>query len=534
MEIYDYEVPNDEKDYFKNFPLDISEEIQNYITNKVMDWSRYIFTHREGKKQWGYCTHCRQEHPTEQTLKHGKIAECPHCNSSCHVRSSGRGRSTLSDETYTLWYEKSTSDSNVIIARGFYAIRDYTKNFRETHTEFKVTALYLFQPGGGSMMSREYYGNYKRFIERRNVYSEAKHSMKNKACYHNKQSLKEAVHGTFLQYCTWEQYDHSDYLDVINLACRYKSIEFITKIGFGCIVVSKLTGQATYGAINWNGQTPQKILRLSMSQIKEMRKAAPIGARALRSFQISQKDGSKLSWQDAATLSDLIEKHNLDDVQKLTQHLTIPEMKKYFAKQLQRDNEKKRRTYTSGMTIFRDWRDYIKECNELGIDITKESILLPRDLHAAHQETSQRIKHIRDEKVAAQIKEREKILKEFCFEHNELFIRPASTGEELIAEGKELKHCVGSYAKRHAEGETTIFFIRQKAKPEKPFFTLELKIEKISQGFLYKIVQCRGKENCGMTSQVKSFVDTFQEKKLKPKKRAKVRIKNNNRVEVAI
>lgn len=534
MKIYDYEVPADEMDFFKHFPLDISGEIQDYITNKAMDWSRYIFTHREGREQWGYCTHCKQEHPTDTTLKHGKKAICPHCNSGCHVKASGIGRSSLTDETYTLWYEKSVFDPNIVIARGFYAKRDYTKNYKETNTFYKVTSVYLFQPGGGTMMSRDYYDSYKQFIVRSKIWSEAKHSMKHKDCYHNKGSLKEAVRGTFLQYCTWEHYGDTDYLDIIDLASRYKCIEFITKVGCRSIVDAKLRGFGTYGAINWNGKTPQKILRLNMPQIKAMQKYGSVEARTLRSFQISQNDGSNLSWHEASILSDLVEKHHQKDIQGITRYLNFSEMKRYLAKQIRKSNENNRRVYSSGMSIVRDWNDYIRDCSKLAMDITNVNILFPRDLHAAHQETSSKIKYISDKKTTAQIKKRLEILQDFKFENNGLFLRPPSTADEIFTEGKILKHCVGGYAQRHAEGITNIFFLRDIAEPDKPFFTLELKIDKGGHGTIYKIIQCRGEDNCEMTPIVKSFLDAFHEKILIPLTKTKARSKRKNRVEVAI
>ena len=69
---------------------------------------------------------------------------------------------------------------------------------------------------------------------------------------------------------------------------------------------------------------------------------------------------------------------------------------------------------------------------------------------------------------------------------NYTFILPKEL-KELKAEGKALKHCVGSYADRVANGETVIVFVRQKRKANNPLYTLEIK-----DG---KIVQLRGKNN---------------------------------------
>ncbi len=60
--------------------------------------------------------------------------------------------------------------------------------------------------------------------------------------------------------------------------------------------------------------------------------------------------------------------------------------------------------------------------------------------------------------------------------------------DEIIKEGEKLCHCVGGYVDRHARGELTIMFLREKSNPGKPFYTVEVSNK-------LKIVQCRGLHN---------------------------------------
>ncbi len=87
------------KDYIDHFPSGTSPAIEKYATNDVLRESRYIFTHREGKQQYGYCTHCGQEFRTER-FAHNTKEQCPKCDSVCTVKSSGRGHSKMVDEAY--------------------------------------------------------------------------------------------------------------------------------------------------------------------------------------------------------------------------------------------------------------------------------------------------------------------------------------------------------------------------------------------------------------------------------------------------
>lgn len=88
------------------------------------------------------------------------------------------------------------------------------------------------------------------------------------------------------------------------------------------------------------------------------------------------------------------------------------------------------------------------------------------------------------------------------------------TGDEIIDEGRELKHCVGSYVSNVVDGSTSIFFIRKISEKEKPFFTLELKDGVVRQ--------VHGKCNCGTSTvdDLDDFVTKWaKEKNLKYSKR---------------
>lgn len=78
------------------------------------------------------------------------------------------------------------------------------------------------------------------------------------------------------------------------------------------------------------------------------------------------------------------------------------------------------------------------------------------------------------------------------------------SGDEIRKEGEALHHCVGGYVERVAKGETNIFFVRKADHPEQSYFTMEWKNN--------KVIQCRGKSNCGMPPDVKAFVQAFEKK----------------------
>ncbi len=129
----------------------------------------------------------------------------------------------------------------------------------------------------------------------------------------------------------------------------------------------------------------------------------------------------------------------------------------------------------------------------------ESAVLYPRDLIASHDRFAAQIKVAEDrrlnEMIAAQVVLRESL----CFRDDRLglMIFPARSQSDLVEEGKALCHCVASYAKAVARGETSIFFIRHTDTPQIPFFTLEY-----CNG---RVVQNRGYKNCSRTPEISAF-----------------------------
>lgn len=73
-------------------------------------------------------------------------------------------------------------------------------------------------------------------------------------------------------------------------------------------------------------------------------------------------------------------------------------------------------------------------------------------------------------------------------------------------EGKKLNHCVGSYAKRHAKGETNILFIRKIGEVNKSYFTVEI--------INNKIIQVYGFSNEKANKEVEEFIEMYKKEKL--------------------
>lgn len=129
--------------------------------------------------------------------------------------------------------------------------------------------------------------------------------------------------------------------------------------------------------------------------------------------------------------------------------------------------------------------DYLNMRQELGYDMHNTIYLYPRDLEAAHEKMVMERNKEEAERREREVNERypmipkayRRLRKEFSYEDEEFLIRPARDAGEIVTEGRELHHCVGSdrYLEGHNKGENIILFLRSKEYPDIPYITVEIK-----------------------------------------------------------
>jgi hypothetical protein len=503
-----------------HFPTEVTEDIVRFADSL---FPGYIFTERKGRRQLAHCTHCKHEWMTNG-LRHGEDSACPTCGMACTVKASGRSRKWLVDEAYFVWYDKSLTDPGAVVARGIHAVRDYHGAYKGVQTGFMDCAMYLFmrQRGGCEhynrycyySMNSTYHDNYHfyagDYYKCATVYS--LWSKKNIRVSYSRPSLAAAVQGTPFEPSGWEQYDYEDMVRFMAAAARYPCIEYLTKLGFKALVEGKISGGTTYGAVNWNGRTAASVLRLPQQDINDLRRNGIKPSFGLLCvLQASRKDGSNFSALEASELSTSHFQYYLKEIIEHREYGSLRKIAGYLKKQASRDQY--RRDVSSQWS---DWRDYIKDAKQLKYDLTDETVLWPRDLHQAHQNTISQIKAKKDELLAEQVKKRAAKLASYRFETDMFLIRPARDTTELINEGKALHHCVGNYAPSYASGHTAILFVRRAVDPDTPFVTVEVR------GGM--IMQTRGKNNCAPDEDVKAFLEAFKAEKLdkKSKRREKI------------
>lgn len=145
------------------------------------------------------------------------------------------------------------------------------------------------------------------------------------------------------------------------------------------------------------------------------------------------------------------------------------------------------------------YRDYLRFAEELGYDLTQDDYLYPHNLQVMHDRLAKQVRQRKNKSTNEKMALVAAALERFAWAADGLSIRPARSVEELAEEGKQLHHCVATYATRYAQGGTALFFIRRSEEPDKPFYTLELDTESMT------VVQNHGDHNTLQTQEVKEF-----------------------------
>lgn len=130
----------------------------------------------------------------------------------------------------------------------------------------------------------------------------------------------------------------------------------------------------------------------------------------------------------------------------------------------------------TGLVLLRDSRRMQQELTGRH-DLTGEE-LWPRHLQADHDRLTQMIMEKNKKKNAQELQDGfDKVLEIYAdlqwTDGDLAMILPRCNGD-LIDEGHTLRHCVGGYGSRHANGKNIIIFVRHRRRPERSYYTLNM------------------------------------------------------------
>lgn len=481
---------------------EVSKEVKKYVEETVFRKDKYIFFENKKKKQIAHCSNCG-EYETEG-LKHNEECTC-RCGSISMAKNIKFGRKNLFESACLYWFEV---EEGVLTCRGYYISKEFS-DYKKPFCNYSLQAIYKFPYGEKSKMYLRNYYTSNTLMERATVFKFNTGWLANNLVYIG--NFKKALCKTQYKYMPYfyNRYFDENIVKELSIFSNNTYLEQLYKVGFKNIVKSKIKGKSTENSLNTRGKDIYSVLKLKKENLNELRRggAENVTPRLLKIYQMQIKDKSNLTIEE---LKSILNKYELETIIKINKYVKLRKISNYLEKQFEKSNDskihKESRIHLS--ILYKDYLDMAKMLNK---DMKDKSVLYPKSIKQAHDKLVKLVKVEKNKILDKKIEKRlESINSKYSFEYKNLFIRAASSTEELIKEGNKLKHCVAvNYTDKYANGKTIIMFIRNKDKPLEPYYTVEI--------YKNSIYQVRGYKNKSATEEVEEFVNKFKKNVLNKK-----------------
>ncbi len=478
---------------YKELPPIDSSKIEKWLRKKVFN-TGYIFYDK--KKDDAICSVCGESFSVPEIAKNKVVGLCPHCKTSVEYKPSGYGREKLTEKIRLLLIQSKGKDLYITLNMVYLDFTDgYGKLYKDCEAVYKFNRT--TQEGWHTSYSYYYGGGWYEMTTMYIPQRQGDWRYAQLVLYD--ENINTVFKKTDLKYCMLEkqskEWNLKDYIKVIDLNAKYESIEKLYKVGLTEIIKGKIFRSPGGRVIKWRKSQLKDILQLTKPEISKV-KDLKYDMSEISIYKSLIKAGLKINLED-------VQNYHYYDVEevKTIETDSFKNIWRYLEKQLKNEKSKNGYCYYSIQGLAKNYKDYIKECKELELNLNDNMIRYPRDLNETHARTSAQIKIIANKEKDKQIYNIALNNKNLNYENKSYLIRVAESATEIIEEGKNLSHCVGGYIDSVIRGNTLILFVRKTEEPNTSYYTLELTSKKINQ--------CRGKSNCSMTDEVKAFVDKW-------------------------
>lgn len=330
----------------------------------------------------------------------------------------------------------------------------------------------------------------------------------NMAEIYQPEEIPNVLKGTFAENSKMDMYiecaEATYPVTYLRLYQRYPNVENLIMNGLGGYVNQLIQSSTSYIK---NTPTLKNFKGLKLKKAKP-NEILGISKEALRCIKQNEWDSSKIdlyvhTHTQGVTIQNIdriVHKYGSRIEPLIGTGADIPKTMRYIEKQ--NKNLEDAVTYYNRVQYIVDYWNMLRKN---GHYTTDTDILYPQNLVKSHNDEQRIMQIAATKELAKDFKKQYNKLKKYCFTCGGLSIHPAETEIEMIDEGRELHHCVATYAKRHASGKTAIFFIRHINEPDKPYFTLEFNFDRMC------VIQNRGLRNCARTPEVEKFEEKWVE-----------------------
>lgn len=467
---------------------DIPELTAEHEQQVEQYFPQYAFYENESKKSCDYfCTSCHCWHLNEPfRLAHNQIHICNHCGEAVKAKALHYGRKNL-ETSRKIGFCFAVGDRLYIrfvtAYQRFCSCDLYNENPTQILPQYFFTNeyLYIYEQHAMQRFAYNWYGKSFYPMKTDGIIPSASQGLawywgpSEKTLYSGWDSTVllnlDVIADTDLRYsCADElsnKYTVQGILKWLNIYVRHNNAEYLIKGGFDNIAELLLKGNLKLNKIRWRENNLLKMLGCKKADINYF--IDYDNAEVIALYHDIVKENPKLQ-----TVSEIVTELSALGV------TAVNDLRSYGLtfKQILKYGKNRRRVQL--------WKDYLDNCKRLPEGVEE---LMPVHLEQAHDRTLEKVAYYTNKQKSEMIKKRAKALKPLLMATENLVVLVPKSGEEIIAEGRLLKHCVGGYVNRHASGRTIILFIRHKDEPTIPYFTIEVDPESLT------IMQCHGYKN---------------------------------------
>ena len=474
----------------------------------------FFYDYKRGSKNTsGICSACGRE-VTLPGIKQGVKVVCPHCRHELIAKPrSRRGACMFNRNTFQVIENTGHGGLLLRIIKVYYNYTDDTPK-----AEIYENARHFIRLGQtGHINVESYYYSHNGGLLTcwksglRPAYSQWQYIFEaDMDGYLYPKNLPDALRNTPWEYCAIDIFSRHlhkpiQVIPFLTAHLKHPRLEHLVKTGFYAIVSDMAYDYHKVDCLDESRNRTHQILGISAEDVSFLRNL-DVDLSTLKTFQkyAGLKDRQELLlWQI---------KHDIShDILPILRHMTAHKAMRYL--DMQYGFLRLRRTrygslrYSSMQDLVSEYRDYLEICQKLKYDLKTSFILYTKDLQKSHDKAAHRLKHKADVKTKREfIAAYKDISEQLCFEKDGLKIICPSVPDDVISEGHALHHCVGSYIDRVARKECMILFVRKCTGETKPFYTVEIRGQ--------KVIQVRGVGNCAATPEVQGFIDAFKQQVL--------------------
>ncbi len=314
-------------------------------------------------------------------------------------------------------------------------------------------------------------------------------------------NLNEIFRGSEYQYSAIEIAAKHILVNPLRYVVKYgkdHDMEMVLKVGLYGVARDIIHGEYFYGGIKKALMAAKSIRDLGINSKEEAEECRELGVglllarKEVKSWDVDESV-RKQAWQFVKKINDRC------DTDFRYKFISRERWFKYYLTQTS--------DYQEVGNFINDYRDYISDCNTLGLNLKDTAVNRPKSLKVSHDWARDEIK-IQETQVYDALIEatHDSIARLAEWSDGKFTVIMPRTSREIVEEGVRQNHCVGRYCERVAVGESVILFLRRADEPEKNFFTMEIKKDMAK----LDVVQCRGYCNGETTEEVKKFLAKYK------------------------